>query len=314
MKNTISLLVLGLLLVTSACSPSAQSGGSLVGEITISGAYALYPLLMRWAEDFQKINPEVRFDIATGGAEKGMEDLLAQKTDIGMVSREITADEMSQGAFPILVAKDAVFPMISAENPVVTELFTYGVTRETLVKIFISDEIKTWGQVVGKSEITDEIHVYTRTEICGAADAWGRYLGGGQTDLLGDGRVGDPGIIRALANDPFGIGYCNQVYAYSLGNIPPEGTLILPIDLNANGQADPEEILDTFEKAASAVAAGLYPAPPSRFLYLVTNGKPSDLVQAFLLWALIDGQDHVDRCGYMALPSIQIEETLQRIH
>ena len=314
MKNTTSFLIVGLLLATSACSPSASSGGTLKDEITISGGFALYPLVMLWAEEFQKINPGVKFDIATGGAGKGMEDILAQKTDIGMVSREITAGEMSQGAYPILIAKDAVFPMINAENPVVSELSASGVSRETLVKIFISGEVKTWGQVVGKPEITDEIHVYTRTETCGAGAIWGMYLGGGQTDLLGDGRFGDPGVIRALVNDPLGIGYSNQVYAYSLGNIPPAGTLILPIDLNANGQVDPEEILDTFEKAANAVATGLYPAPPSRSLYLVTNGKPYGLVQTFLAWALTDGQDHVNRCGYVQLSSKQLEETMQRIH
>jgi len=269
---------------------------------------------MLWAEEFQKINPGVNFDITTGGAGKGMEDILAQKTDIGMVSREITADEMSQGAYPIPVAKDAVFPMISTDNPVVSDLTASGVSRDTLVKIFISGEVKTWGQVVGKPEITDEIHVYTRTETCGAAEIWGTYLSAGQTDLLGDGRFGDPGIIRALVNDPLGISFCNQVYAYGLGNVPPVGTMILPIDFNANGQADPEEILNTFEKAANAVASGLYPAPPSRSLYLVTNGKPSDLVQAFLLWALTDGQDYVKRCGYVTLSSTQLEETLQRIH
>ncbi len=314
MQKATNLLVLWLLLATSACSSFAPSVGTPKGEITISGAFALYPLVMLWAEEFQKINPGVNFDITTGGAGKGMEDILAQKTDIGMVSREITADEMSQGAYPIPVAKDAVFPMISTDNPVVSDLTASGVSRDTLVKIFISGEVKTWGQVVGKPEITDEIHVYTRTETCGAAEIWGTYLSAGQTDLLGDGRFGDPGIIRALVNDPLGISFCNQVYAYGLGNVPPVGTMILPIDFNANGQADPEEILNTFEKAANAVASGLYPAPPSRSLYLVTNGKPSDLVQAFLLWALTDGQDYVKRCGYVTLSSTQLEETLQRIH
>ena len=37
-----------------------------------------------------------------------------------------------------------------------------------------------------------------------------------------------PGVIRALVNDPLGIGYSNQIYAYGLGDVPPSGTLILP--------------------------------------------------------------------------------------
>ena len=313
MQKITNFLVMGLFLATSACSPSVSSEETLEGKITISGAFALYPLVTLWAEEFQKIHPGVNFDIATGGAGKGMEDILAQKTNIGMVSREITPDEIVQGAHPILVAKDAVFPMISAQNPVLSDLLVSGVSRETLVKIFISGEATTWGQVVGKPEITDEIHVYTRTETCGAAEIWGMYLGGGQTDLLGDGRFGDSGVIRALVNDPLGIGFSNQIYAYGLGNVPPEGTLILPIDLNDNNRAEQDEILDTRQKATTAVASGLYPAPPARYLYLVTNGKPEGAIQVFLEWIFVNGQPLVDQLGYVQLSNEQLDASLQKI-
>ncbi len=317
MQNSFRFLAIGLLavLLANACIPvtAPTNGEPLHGEISVSGAFALYPLMNSWAEEFQKIHPGVKFDITSGGAGKGMQDVLAQKVDIGMVSREITSEEETQGAYPIVVAKDAVFPMINAQNPVLSDLQTHGVSREILIKIFINGEIKTWGQVVGKPGITDEIHVYTRTETCGAAETWGLYLGGRQTDLLGNGRFGDSGIIRALVNDPLGIGYSNQIYAYGVGDVPPAGTIILPIDLNGNQQAEPDEILDTRQKASAAVASGLYPAPPSRFLYLVTNGKPDGIVQAFIEWILVDGQSNIDRLGYVQLSSELLDISLQKI-
>ena len=317
MKTLFRFFVAGLLitLIVTACAPNfaPKNGESLQGEITVSGAFALYPLMLSWSEGFQKVHPGVKFDIASGGAGKGMEDILAHKVEIGMVSREITKDEETQGAYPIAVTKDAVFPMISEHNPVLSDLLTGGVPRDTLTKIFITGEVRTWGQVVGKPEVTDEIHVYTRSETCGAAETWGMYLGGGQSDLTGDGRFGDTGIIRALVNDPLGIGYSNQIYAYGLGNVPPAGTLILPIDLNDNKQTDSEEILDMRQKATAAVASGLYPAPPARILYLVTNEKPDGVVHAFLEWILLDGQTLVDRLGYVQLSDEQLEVSLQRI-
>jgi len=86
------------------------------------------------------------------------------------------------------VVKDAVFPTISDKNPVLTEILAKGVTQETFIGIFVTGETKTWGQVVSKPEITDEIHVYTRSDSCGAAEVWAKYLGNKkQEDLLGIG-------------------------------------------------------------------------------------------------------------------------------
>lgn len=317
MQKSYRFLTVWLLLALffSACGQIAVPPNEepLKGNISISGAFALYPLVTRWAEEFQRINPDVRFDIASGGAGKGMDDVLAGKVDIGMVSREISSEEEAQGAYPLSVAKDAVFALVNADNPVLDDLMAQGVTSDTLADIFITGQLTTWGEVVGNPAITDEIQVYTRSDICGAAVTWGAFLGGTQADLLGDGKFGDPGMVQAVQNDPLGIGYNNLIYAYGLGDVAPEGTAILPVDLNANGQADPDEILDTREKAADAITTGLYPAPPSRFLYLVMKGKPEGVAQAFLAWVLTDGQVYVERSGYVQLPDEQLGTSLEMI-
>ena len=63
----------------------------LQGTIRVSGAWALYPMMVNWGEEFRKIHPKVRVDISAGGAGKGVADALAGLVDIGMVSREITS-------------------------------------------------------------------------------------------------------------------------------------------------------------------------------------------------------------------------------
>jgi ABC-type phosphate transport system substrate-binding protein len=72
MLETIRIVAAGLLLAlfVCACAPvtAPVNGETLQGEITVSGAFALYPLVTRWAEEFQRSNPGVRFDIASGGA------------------------------------------------------------------------------------------------------------------------------------------------------------------------------------------------------------------------------------------------------
>jgi phosphate transport system substrate-binding protein len=166
---------------------------------------------------------------------------------------------------------------------------------------------------VGKPEITDEIHVYTRSDAAGAPEVWAKYLGKKQENLLGVGVFGDPGLMDAVVKDPLGIGYNNLGYAYdSASGNPIAGSTIVPIDINQNGKAEPEEVLETKSEAIQAVATGKYPSPPARALNLVTKGKPSGVVQAFIVWALTDGQKYIDEAGYIQLTAEQIEASLQK--
>jgi phosphate transport system substrate-binding protein len=301
----------------SACSgsqsPISMEGDTLKGNITISGAFALYPMMTRWAEEFQKIHPNAHFDISGGGAGKGMTDTLSGAVDIGMVSRSIRPEEESQGAFYVGCAKDAVFPVINAVNPVLGDLMETGVTQETFRKIFITGEIKTWGEVVGKPDITEEIHLYTRSDSAGAAEMWAQYLGGkGQADLNGIGVNADPGLLDAVIKDPLGIGYNNLGYAFDLstGKIAA-GAALVPIDVNENGEADDEEIIATLTEATNAVATGKYPSPPGRVLYLVTKGKPVGLIKIFITWILTDGQKFIPEAGFVPLAQEQLNAALE---
>jgi len=317
MKKTIRIISLLLLssLLLGACSAKPQvSQDTEKGTIAISGAFALYPMMTRWSEEYQALHPAVVFDISAGGAGKGMTDVLSGAVEIGMISREISTDEETQGAYGVAVTKDAVFPVVNGTNPVLNELLSRGVDQATFAKIFISGEITTWGQVVGDPAITDEIHIYTRSDACGAADTWSKYLGGKQEDLLGIGVSGDPGLLDAVIKDPLGIGYNNLNYAYDMTtNLPVSGSVVIPIDVNQNGTADPEELLKTKAEALQAVADGKYPSPPARLLYLATNGKPSGLVKVFIEWILTDGQAFVGESGYIKLTTAQLSDALQKI-
>ncbi|PKN94555.1 MAG: phosphate ABC transporter substrate-binding protein [Chloroflexi bacterium HGW-Chloroflexi-6] len=311
------LLVL-LSILLSACGSSGNSvgeDGTLQGTITISGAFALYPMMTRWAEEFQKIHPDVQFDISAGGAGKGMTDAVSGAVDIGMVSRGIKPEEEAQGAYGVAVTKDAVFPVVNANNPVAAEILAQGISQETFIKIYITGEITTWGQVVGKPEITDEIHVYTRSDAAGAPEMWAKFTGDKkQEDLLGIGVNADPGVLEAVIKDPLGIGYNNLGYAFELasGN-PVAGALIVPIDLNNDGQADDDERIETMPEAIAAVASGKYPSPPARPLNVVTKGKPTGLVQTFILWILTDGQAFVGEAGYVQLTPEQLAASLEQV-
>ena len=271
-------------------------------------------MMQVWAEKYQAANPNVQFDVSAGGAGKGMTDALSGAVDIGMVSRDISADEEAQGAYWVPVVIDAVFPTISDQNPVKDILMSKGINQETFTKLFITGEYKTWGDVVGDPSITDEVHVYTRSDACGAADTWAKYLGGKQEDLLGIGVGSDPALLDAVIKDPLGIGYNNLNYAFDITtgkNVT--GSLVAPIDVNADGSASEDEVLLSTSEAVDAVASGKYPSPPARKLNLVTNGKPEGAVKDFIIWILTEGQQYVNQSGYILLTEADVTAALGKV-
>jgi len=271
-------------------------------------------MMVRWGEEFQKLHPDVKLDISAGGAGKGLADALASAVAIGMVSRAVTAEEEAKGAFWVAVVKDAVFPTISDQNPVWDDLRQKGLARDRFVGIYITGEITNWAQVVDRPEAADPIHVFTRSDACGAAETWAQYLGGKQEDLLGVAVYGDPGLLEAVVKDPLAIGFNNLNYAFDTETgMPVAGARVVPIDINGNGQADPEETYETKEQAVNAVATGRYPSPPARDLNLVTRGKPTELTKAFVTWILTDGQKYVDEAGYISLPKETLDAELGKL-
>ena len=287
----------------------------LRGTISISGAWALYPMVVKWAEEFQKIHSDVKIDVAAGGAGKGMADCLAQVVDIGMVSRDIYPSEVEKGAWWISVTKDAVVPTMNQNNPLSEELLAKGIKKETFIDIWINGKVTNWGQVAGM-ESNDSIHVYTRSDACGAAKTWAGFLGGKQEDLLGVGVYGDPGLAEAMKRDVLGIGFNNINYAYDPKSQKQVDQIkIVPIDLNGNGVIDQDEdFYNERGEIVDAIAAGKYPSPPARLLHLVSQGKPQrKIVIEFLQWILTDGQRYIPESGYINLTEEKIQNEIKKL-
>ena len=317
MRRILIFPVIALFFISGCGGKSGRSDGSgLDRTITISGAFALYPLANRWAEEFQKIHPDVRFNISAGGAGKGMADALAQAVDLGMLSREIKPEETKLGAWSIAVTKDAVVPTINPGNPVVQILKQKGISQQELSKIFITGEISSWGEVSSTSN-NSKIKVYSRSDASGAAATWAQYLGGKEQDVLkGLGVFGDPGLADAVKKDAEGIGYNNVIYVYDLDSKTKyTGMDVVPIDINGDDQLTPNEMFyDNLDTLISAIDDGRYPSPPARELYFVSKGKPeSEIVKEFLRWVLKDGQQYAGETGYIGLSGAKVDGELKKI-
>ena len=290
-----------------------ESGQELVGTIQLSGAFALYPMAVKWAEEFKKLHPGVQIDISGGGAGKGMTDALAGVVDIGMVSRDIYPEEINNGAFPIATVKDAVVPTINVENPEMEVIRTVGLSKEQARKLW-DKQYSTWGELLGTSATTP-IRVFTRSDACGAAETFAAWFDEKQEDLKATAVFGDPGVAAAVQKEKLGIGYNNIAYVYDQNTKQPyPGMTVMPIDVNGDGTITPDEYFyDTSTELIGAIKDGRFPSPPARDLYLVTKGKPEDpVVISFLEYVLTDGQKYAEETGYIGLPAEQLSSEIAK--
>lgn len=302
MKKLVSVVVLAAYLAALPIGVSAQKTKELEGEISLSGAFALYPMAVKWADEFKKLHPKVKIDISGGGAGKGITDALAKVVDLGMVSREIHDVEKQNGAVAFAVVKDAVIPTINANNPNLKDIKRIGLKKDIALKLW-SGEIKTWGQVLGTSSKVP-VYVFTRSDACGAAETWAAWFGKKQEDLGGTAVFGDPGVAAAVQKEKVSIGYNNIAYAYDQKTKRPyAGIEIIPLDVNNNGKIDKEENFYTSTSTLiRAIASNKYPSPPARNLYLVSNGRPTKpAVIEFLKYVLSTGQKYANETGYIGL-------------
>jgi len=272
-------------------------------------------MAVKWAEQFRKVHPKVQIDISAGGAGKGMADCLSGAADLGMVSREINSAEIERGAWAMAVTKDAVIPTVNRNNPVIDDLLRKGITRRQCEDLWILGHQTNWGVLTG-GDCDLPVHVYTRSDACGAAETWARYMGRNQEDLKGLGVFGDPGVRIILGVIVLGIGFNNVNYAYDdTTKKPMDQMSAVPLDVNENGRIDPEEsFYEDRDALTAAVAAGRYPSPPARDLYLVSKGRPvKKEIVAFLRWILMDGQAFVSEAGYVNLPAESIAAELKKL-
>ncbi len=286
-------------------------------SISFSGAFALYPLVQVWAEEYNKTHPDVRFDIQAGGAGKGLTDCLSGAVDVGMFSRELTDAEKAKGVWYVALCRDAVLPTFNSRNANIATIRTRGIKKDEFKGIFVDKSYDSWEQLLGtKTSSAHKINNYTRADAAGAADSWAAFFDKKQENLKGIGVSGDPGVADAVRKDVNGIGYNNTLFVYDArsGKKLP-GIEVVPIDVNGNGKVDANEnFYGNLRSFLQAVNDGRFPSPPARSLYFITKGKTSrkEIID-FFNWVLNDGQKFVGAAGYVPLTKALLTEQKKKI-
>jgi len=322
LKKRYKLLIFSFLIVflSGSCAPKVKEGydekTGYIGNISISGAFALYPIVVLWSEDFKKLHPNVRFNISAGGAGKGISDVLTNMVDIGLVSRDLHPQELERGAFPIHIAKDAVLGTINSQHPNIDIIKERGLTQQELADIFVHQRYRLWSDIDPRF-VKKPIEVYVRSDAAGAGETWAKFFGERQEDLKGIGIFGDPGLAQSIKEKPLSIGFNNINYVFDLNTKKTSRDIaVIPIDVNANGKIDKEEdFYENLDDLTSAVALQRYPSPPARDLtFVVREDKMTKLLKAFIEFGLEKQQQgHLLENGYVPLNEELKNEELKKL-
>lgn len=99
-------------------SAAAYASNNASGKIVVSGSSSVTPVMEKLAEAYQKANTNVTVDVQQSDSSTGIKDAINGTSDIGMASRDISDDELSQGIKSVTIAQDAIAVIVNKDNTV----------------------------------------------------------------------------------------------------------------------------------------------------------------------------------------------------
>ena len=253
-------------------------------SISIAGSTTVLPVISNAADIYKEQNKEVTILVNAGGSGVGVNQLGEGKVDIGMISRDLTTEEIekySDISFnTIAIGKDAVVPVVSSE------IYNAGITALSLADIarIYKGEITNWQSVGGpdreilcvdKESSRGTRHVFMEIVMGNKeAEAPGADL------VLGSNNEEQTAIVQSDA----AIGMLSNAWlsedVIGLGIILENGEIIAPTITN--------------------IVSGKFPI--TRDLLILTNGKPEGEIKKFIDFVLSkEGQELVEEAGYVKI-------------
>jgi phosphate transport system substrate-binding protein len=241
--------------VAGVLGVAAPAAASAISTVTISGATASFPLVSLLAQKYVKTHPhKVKFRIAQGGAQIGVNDVAAGRVSIGDVSRDpLTADPSGLVFYPI--AKYAICVVTNKANPL------SNLTAAQVTSIF-TGKTRSWSQVPGATA-TGAIDLISRTSVAGVLTNFQTILLGGKLVSSLAAQEASEGLLeQQVVNDPNSIGF--------ISNYRADKGAVNSVGYNGVGC--------NLANAISGQYAGI------AHFYEVTKGRATGAASAFIGW------------------------------
>lgn len=186
-------------------------------SLTISGSDTLAPLVTTWLQDFKSRYAGLRVEVQSTGSATVPTALAEGTVDIGVMSRQMTLEEISEfvtrrGFTPqsIPIARDALVVIVNKQNPI------NSLTLDQLDQIFSANArcssyswVGDWPELSKLSATLDQrIEAFSRTATSGSHGFFkSRVLCDGDYSPRVVEFEGFAALVDSVASTPGGIGY-----------------------------------------------------------------------------------------------------------
>jgi len=253
-------------------------------SINISGSTTVLPVISNAADAFKKAHPDVDIIVNAGGSGVGMNQLGEEKTDIGMISRDITDEEKTK--YPnanfnvIAIGKDAVVAVVSSE------IYDAGITELTIAQLasIYKGEVKNWKELGGPDK---EILCVDKEASRGTRHVFMEIV-------LGDKEAEAPGADLVLGSN-------NEEQTAIVQSDAAIGMLSNAwLNDDVKGLNIKMSDSTSIEPTLANIINGTYPI--TRDLEIVTRGEPTGMIKQFIDFVLgAEGQNMVEEAGYVKI-------------
>ena len=317
MKKIIALLISLLLMNygSISCKESMnRTNASPTDSLRVISTPDLYNISLKWANEFNKLYPEMKIKILSVSDKKTTDKLIA-KGNIGFVSDEYYSGFDSQSLWKVVVGRDIIVPVINSKNPFSDEIYKQGISTERLAQFFKNPDNYKWGTLLKNNQSAPVNYYWVNDE--SIKTGLSGYLKTNKNLTHGIKVKNAKELISAIQKDSYSFGFCKMVDIIDLNNRSiAENIRLFPLDKNGNGSIDfSEKIYDNFNTFSRGVWIGKYPQSLISNIYSISSNQPKNEIEiTFLKWVLTDGQQYLYDSGFSDLLISERQTTVDKLY
>ena len=280
-------------------SAIAQPGSKQ--EINIKSARFAAPLVEKWADEYEKINPGINISVSTQSTDEG--------ADLQFVGSENNADTKQTGQAVTYTGRYALLPITNVSNPLLSELSKKRLNSKRLQDFFFLDE-----QIDATADSSEEheVTVYSGNNADSFAGLFASHFGYSPADIKGRKISGDDiFLINAVQKDQTSATFNSLNYIFDLETRKLKSDVaLLPLDIKRGQhevlqEADADKTIELLENESIP----LIPVEHIGFVYQNENAAAKE----FLHWVLSEGQKFNHAFGFLQTEAEILSAQLKEI-